>query len=137
MKEYSMELCGVERTLPFIPINETMAFASFVILGDTELVSACAPKLAEITTSGEQHLYLDGVDADKIRGKRICIIDDVISTGESLHALEVLAQNAEAVIVKKAALLAEGNAANRDDIVFLKKLPLFSKAEDGYVEITE
>ena len=44
MKEYSMELCGVERTLPFIPINETMAFASFVILGDTELVSACAPK---------------------------------------------------------------------------------------------
>ena len=175
MKEYSMELCGVERTLPFIPINETMAFASFVILGDTELVSACAPKLAEmigdvyevskclglkefivarkseksymknvvsasvhsITTSGEQHLYLDGVDADKIRGKRICIIDDVISTGESLHALEVLAQNAEAVVVKKAALLAEGNAANRDDIVFLKKLPLFSKAEDGYVEITE
>ena len=189
MKEYSMELCGVERTLPFIPINETMAFARFVILGDTELVSACAPKLAEmigdvdavltaeakgialayevskclglkefivarkseksymknvvsasvhsITTSGEQHLYLDGVDADKIRGKRICIIDDVISTGESLHALEVLAQNAQAVIVKKAALLAEGNAANRDDIVFLKKLPLFSKAEDGYVEITE
>ena len=184
MKEYSMELCGVERTLPFIPINETMAFASFVILGDTELVSACAPKLAEmigdvdavltaeakgialayevskclglkefivarkseksymkdvvsasvhsITTSGEQHLYLDGVDADKIRGKRICIIDDVISTGESLHA-----QNAEAVIVKKAALLAEGNAANRDDIVFLKKLPLFSKTEDGYVEIAE
>ena len=54
-----------------------------------------------------------------------------------MHALEVLAQNAEAVIVKKAALLAEGNAANRDDIVFLKKLPLFSKAEDGYVEIAE
>lgn len=189
MTGYTMKLCGVERTLPFIPINETMAFASFVILGDTELVSACTPKLAEmigdvdailtaeakgialayevskclglkefivarkseksymkdvvsasvhsITTAGEQHLYLDGVDAAKIRGKRICIIDDVISTGESLHALEVLAQNAEAVIVKKAALLAEGDAANRDDIVFLKKLPLFSKVEDGYVEITE
>mgnify|MGYP000541423206 CR=1 FL=1 len=46
MKEYSMELCGVKRTLPFIPISEEMAFASFVVLGDTELVSACAPELA-------------------------------------------------------------------------------------------
>ena len=45
MKEYSMELCGVKRTLPFIPISEEMAFASFVVLGDTELVSACAPEL--------------------------------------------------------------------------------------------
>ena len=48
MKEYTMELCGVTRTLPFIPINETMAFASFVVLGDTELVAASAPKLAEM-----------------------------------------------------------------------------------------
>lgn len=90
-----------------------------------------------ITTTGEQHLYLDGVDAGKIRGKQICIIDDVISTGESLHALEVLAENAGAQIVKKAALLAEGKAAQREDILFLKKLPLFTKTEDGYKEITD
>ena len=47
MKNYQMELCGVQRTLPFIPISDDMAFASFVVLGDTELVSACAPVLAE------------------------------------------------------------------------------------------
>ena len=46
MKNYQMELCGVQRTLPFIPISDDMAFASFVVLGDTELVSACAPVLA-------------------------------------------------------------------------------------------
>lgn len=47
MKEYEIELCGIKRTLPFIPINETTAFASFVVLGDTELVSACAPELVK------------------------------------------------------------------------------------------
>ena len=47
MKQYEIELCGVTRTLPFVPISDTMAFASFVILGDTELVSACAPALAK------------------------------------------------------------------------------------------
>ena len=155
MKEYSMELCGVKRTLPFIPISEEMAFASFVVLGDTELVSACAPELAakigevddmkdvvsasvhSITTAGEQHLYLDGKDADKIRGKRVCLLDDVISTGESLHALECLMANASAEVVKKAAILAEGDAADRKDIVFLQKLPLFKKTGDGEYEVIE
>ena len=178
MKEYSMELCGVKRTLPFIPISEEMAFASFVVLGDTELVSACAPELVaeakgialayevskelghkefivarkstksymkdvvsasvhSITTAGEQHLYLDGKDADKIRGKRVCLLDDVISTGESLHALECLMANASAEVVKKAAILAEGDAADRKDIVFLQKLPLFKKTGDGEYEVIE
>ena len=77
------------------------------------------------------------MDAEKIRGKQICIIDDVISTGESLHALEVLAKNAGAEIVKKGALLAEGKAAQREDILFLKKLPLFTKTKDGYKEIID
>lgn len=189
MKHYEINLCGVTRTLPFIDINDTTAFASFVILGDTELIAACAPALAEqigrvdaivtaeakgialaheiskclglkefivarkstksymrdvvsvsvhsITTKGEQHLYLDGTDADKIRGKRICLIDDVISTGESLYALEQLVQSAGADIVSKAAVLAEGNAASRDDILFLQKLPLFRKVSDGEYEIME
>ena len=181
-----MSLCGVERTLPFIPISDTLAFASFVILGDTELVSAVAPALAEkigkvdavvtaeakgialayevsrqlglkefivarkstksymrnvvsasvhsITTQGEQHLYLDGADADKIRGKNICIIDDVISTGESLNALNVLVESAGANVVCRAAVLAEGDAADRSDIVFLQKLPLFNKVSEGEYE---
>ena len=177
MKEYSMELCGVKRTLPFIPISEEMAFASFVVLGDTELVSACAPELAakigevdaivtaeakgialayevskelghkefivarkstksymkdvvsasvhSITTAGEQHLYLDGKDADKIRGKRVCLLDDVISTGGSLKALDALAEQTQCTIVGQAAVLAEGDAAERKDIIFLEPLPLF------------
>ena len=90
-----------------------------------------------ITTAGEQHLYLDGKDADKIRGKRVCLLDDVISTGESLHALECLMANASAEVVKKAAILAEGDAADRKDIVFLQKLPLFKKTGDGEYEVIE
>ena len=75
------------------------------------------------------------MDADKIRGKRVCLLDDVISTGESLHALEVLMDNAGASVVKKAAILAEGDAASRDDIIFLQKLPLFHKTAEGEYEI--
>ena len=93
--------------------------------------------LHSITTAGEQHLYLDGKDADKIRGKRVCLLDDVISTGESLHALECLMANASAAVVKKAAILAEGDAADRKDIVFLQKLPLFKKTGDGEYEVIE
>ena len=64
-------------------------------------------------------------DADKIRGKRVCLLDDVISTGESLHALECLMENCRRQrVVKKAAILAEGDAADREDILFLQKLPL-------------
>ena len=78
-----------------------------------------------ITTEGEQKLYLDTAEAELIRGKRLLILDDVISTGRSLDALETLAEKAGAVVVGKAAILAEGEAADRDDIVYLEKLPLF------------
>lgn len=179
MKEYSMELCGVKRTLPFIPISEEMAFASFVVLGDTELVSACAPELAakigevdaivtaeakgialayevskelghkefivarkstksymkdvvsasvhSITTAGEQHLYLDGKDADKIRGKRVCLLDDVISTGESLHALECLMANASAEVVKKQRSLLRAMLLIEKILYFCRSFPLFKR----------
>ena len=176
MKNYELNLCGVKRELAFIDLEDNLAFASFVIMGDTELIMACAPKLAEkigdvdviitaeakgialtyeisrilgkkefivarksiksymsgvvsvsvhsITTSGEQHLYLDGHDA-------------VISTGESLYALEALVESAGGIVTKKAAVLAEGNAAERDDIIFLQKLPLFQKTDDDGYEIKE
>ena len=189
VENYKIKLCGLERILPIIPIDEEMAFASFVVLGDTELISACAPVLAEkigtvdaivtaeakgialsyeisrilglkefvvvrksvksymkdtvsvpvnsITTKGEQRLYLDGIDAEKIKGKKVCILDDVISTGHSLAALEDLAKTAGADVVVKAALLAEGDAADRDDIVFLEKLPLLQKNADGEYEAKE
>lgn len=80
-----------------------------------------------ITTDKVQRLYLDTAEADYIKGKRVLIVDDVISTGESLHALETLINEAGGIIVGKAAVLAEGDAAHRDDIKFLEELPLFFK----------
>ena len=80
-----------------------------------------------ITTAAEQTLYLSGADADMIKGKRVLIADDVISTGESLNALETLVNKAGGEIVCRAAVLAEGGAADRTEIVFLEKLPVFPK----------
>lgn len=78
-----------------------------------------------ITTKKEQTLCIGKTEADLMRGKRVLIVDDVISTGESLLALEKLVNEVGGNIVGKAAVLAEGDAAERDDIIFLEKLPLF------------
>ena len=78
-----------------------------------------------ITTAKEQHLYLDGTDAELMRGKKILIVDDVISTGESLNALVALVEKAGGIICGKMAILAEGDAQDRDDLIYLEKLPLF------------
>lgn len=174
---YELNVCGIKRNLPIIKISEDLAIASFVILGDTELIVNVAPQIAKklpevdilvtaeakgiplvyeiskllnmkeyiiarknikpymnnpitdevvsITTQKEQTLCLDGSDAEKIMGKRVAIIDDVISTGESLSAIERLVEKAGGIITAKAAILAEGDAADRTDIIFLEKLPLF------------
>lgn len=175
-KTYNLSLCGLERKLPIIKISPELSIASFVILGDTELVCKTAPNIIKklpdfdilitaeakgiplifeisrllkqnyiiarksiksymnnpltitvnsITTQKEQILCLDGKDAAAIKGKRIAIIDDVISTGESIAALEKLIVAAGGTIVAKAAILAEGTAAERSDIIYLEKLPLF------------
>ncbi|MBQ6542968.1 MAG: adenine phosphoribosyltransferase [Clostridia bacterium] len=81
-------------------------------------------KVQSITTNGEQTLILDSVDGEQIRGKRIIIVDDVISTGESLKAVEQLAAAFDANVVAKTAVLAEGDAFNREDITVLGFLPL-------------
>lgn len=80
-----------------------------------------------ISTAKEQTLYLDGEDAKMIKGKKILIVDDVISTGESLSALEKLVEEAGGEICGRMAILAEGDAQDRKDIVYLEKLPLFDK----------
>jgi adenine phosphoribosyltransferase len=82
-----------------------------------------------ITTAGEQKLYMDGADAARMKGKRILILDDVISTGESLRAVEELVAQAGGIVAGRMSILAEGDAKNRDDIIFLEPLPLF--APDG------
>ena len=78
-----------------------------------------------ITTAKEQKLYLDGADAALMQGKRILVVDDVISTGESLKALEALVEKAGGQICGRMAILAEGDAQDRPDLIYLEKLPLF------------
>jgi len=80
-----------------------------------------------ITTAKEQTLYLSGSDAKALTDKRVLIVDDVISTGDTLLALEELVKTAGGKVVGKAAVLAEGDAQNRDDIIFLESLPVFPK----------
>lgn len=86
---------------------------------------AAGVQVKSITTESVQKLYLSGDDMEYLRGKRVLIVDDVISTGESLHALEELVNLAQGTITAKAAVLAEGDAAERTDIIFLEKLPIF------------
>lgn len=84
-------------------------------------------EVRSITTLSLQRLYIGTDDIEKIKGKRVLIIDDVISTGESLIALKKLVEKAGGNTVAMAAVLAEGDAADRDDIIFLEKLPVFPK----------
>ena len=121
-----------------IPLAHEMARQA----GDAKYILARkAPKLymtevfsstvKSITTAKEQTLYLDGADAALMKGKRILIVDDVISTGESLKALEVLVEKAGGNICGRMAILAEGDAQTREDLIYLEKLPLFNP--DGTV----
>lgn len=80
-----------------------------------------------ITTESVQTLILDSKDGEELRGKRVLVVDDVISTGESLAAVMKLLEKFDADVVAKAAVFAEGDAADRTDITYLEKLPLFFK----------
>ena len=115
-----------------IPLGYEMARQS----GENRhLIARKAPKLYmknvfsvtvnSITTEKQQILCIDQDDADYMKGKRVLIVDDVISTGESLKAVEKLVEQAGGNIVGRMAILAEGDATKRDDIIYLEKLPLF------------
>ena len=177
MKTYTLHVAGLTRELPIIKLSYDLSIASFVILGDTEIVRKTAPIIAKklpevdfivtaeakgiplayeiskvlnlneyvvarksvkaymeesievevnsITTTNSQKLYLNNRDAKKIKGKRIVLVDDVISTGQSLKALERLVEKAGGKVLAKAAILAEGDAKDRKDIIFLEALPTF------------
>ena len=96
------------------------------------MTSVFESSVRSITTDAQQTLYLDGKDADKMRGKRVLIVDDVISTGESLRALEALVEKAGGIICGKMAILAEGDALARPDLIYLEELPLFNA--DGTIK---
>jgi len=99
------------------------------------LIARKAPKLymknvvstdvTSITTAKKQTLYIDSDDVEKMRGRRVLIIDDVISTGESLRAVEKLVKQSGGIVAGRMAILAEGDAKYRDDIQYLEYLPLF------------
>ena len=177
MKTYTLHVAGLTRELPIIKLSYDLSIASFVILGDTEIVRKTAPIIAKklpevdfivtaeakgiplayeisrvlnlneyvvarksvkaymeepievevnsITTTNSQKLYLNNQDAKKIKGKRVALVDDVISTGQSLKALERLVEKAGGKVLAKAAILAEGDAKDRRDIIFLEALPTF------------
>ncbi len=120
-----------------IPLAHEMARQSGK---NTYILARKAPKLymknviktevKSITTAKVQTLYIDQSDVDKMRGKRVLIVDDVISTGESLHALEALVEQSGGEIVGRMAILAEGDAIDRPDITYVQKLPLFDKNGD-------
>lgn len=101
---------------------------SFVVARKSEKAYMNDPinvEVNSITTKNTQKLFLDFKDVEKIKGKKIALVDDVISTGESMNALESLVEKAGGKVVQKLAILAEGDAADRDDIIFLEKLPIF------------
>ena len=183
---YELNVAGLVRKLPKVKINDELAIASFVMLGDTKLTESCAlyltnhpdfpkgdndidvvicpeakaiplvnvisrilgvdyivarksvkgymvdpivEKVESITTIGEQMLVLDKPDADKVKGKNVCIIDDVVSTGGSITSVEKLMKKAEANVVCKAAVLLEDAGYNNPDLVYLENLPIFNLKE--------
>ena len=178
---YTLKIVGLERQLPKVNINDELAIASFVMIGDTVLIEKCSEaliiqkdfpkkdeidiicspeaksiplvhavarlleknyviarksvkgymsdpmieKVQSITTIGAQTLVLDRPDVEKLEGKNICIVDDVVSTGGSIIGLENMLKKIECNIVCKAAVLLEEAGYDKDDLVYLEKLPIF------------
>ncbi|KAB7660732.1 phosphoribosyltransferase family protein [Sutterella seckii] len=115
-------------------MSRIMGMKEFIVARKSRkpyMVNPVSHHVFSVTTQKDQTLWLDGCDADKIRGKRVALIDDVIATGESLAAIESLAQTAGANVVARAAILAELGAVNRKDIIYLKEHYVFRVNPDG------
>ena len=116
-----------------IPLAHEMSRQSgkkyFVLRKDAKLYMKhpASVHVRSITTDKVQTLYIDSLEGEQLSGKRVLILDDVISTGESLKASEELVKQFDGKIVGEAAILAEGDAADREDIIYLERLPLFFK----------
>ncbi len=177
---YDLEISGFHRKLPIVQINDNLWIASFVMLGDVNLINFCAGALAtklaklefdylvgpeakvipllqalgtflglsryiicrknvkaymenpvtleveSITTKGKQNLVLNGMDVELIKGKKVVLIDDVVSTGGTFETLEELIDKTDAEVVGRAAVLKEGDSYNKD-LIYLQDLPVFIK----------
>ena len=131
LPEHDIMLTAEAKSIPLIhELAKQQGENEYIIAKKGEKVYMPSPisvNVRSITTQRVQTLYLGADDAEKMNGKRVLIIDDVISTGESLKALEALVSKAGGKTVGRAAVLAEGDAADRNDIIFLEKLPVFPK----------
>ena len=177
---YDIQVCGLKRRLPVIRVADNLWIASFVMMGDAQLVNVCAGGLASklaavdfdlilgpeakvvpllqalatilghkryivcrksvkaymqnplvvsvesITTKGVQKLVLDGVDVERVRGKRIAVVDDVVSTGGTVDAVEQLVKQAGGQVVCRVAVLKEGDFF-KEDLIYLEQLPVFTR----------
>ena len=135
-KEYDYLLTAEAKSIPLIHEMARQSGASEYFVArkgmKVYLTDPIHVQVRSITTQHDQDLYLSGADAAKMRGKKILIVDDVISTGESLHALEELVHQAGGEVAGRMAVLAEGDAQKLEDIVYLEKLPVFNA--DGTVK---
>lgn len=127
--EYDIMVTAEAKSIPLIHEMARQAGANDYVVARKKpkvyMSNVVEVSVNSITTHGEQKLYLGSEDAEKLKGKHVLIVDDVISTGESLSALEKLVETVGGKIAGKAAVLAEGDAADRKDIIYLEKLPLF------------
>ena len=128
---YTLHVAGLTRELTICKVNDHMDIAAFIMLGDAELTVAAAAELLkkcpefDILLTAEAKGIPLAHEMSRQSGKRVLVVDDVISTGGSLKALDALAEQTQCTIVGQAAVLAEGDAAERKDIIFLEPLPLF------------
>ena len=135
-KEYDYLLTAEAKSIPLIHEMARQSGASEYFVArkgmKVYLTNPIHVQVRSIMTQHDQDLYLSGEDAAKMKGKKVLIVDDVISTGESLHALEELVHQAGGEVAGRMAVLAEGDAQKREDIVYLEKLPTFNA--DGTVK---
>ena len=135
-KEYDYLLTAEAKSIPLIHEMARQSGASEYFVArkgmKVYLTDPIHVQVRSIKTQHDQDLYLSGEEAAKMKGKKILIVDDVISTGESLHALEELVHQAGGEVAGRMAVLAEGDAQKREDIVYLEKLPVFNA--DGTVK---
>ena len=115
-------------------LSRLMGMKDFVVARKSRkpyMQNAVSHSVRSVTTQKEQTLWLDGCDAEKLRGNRVALIDDVIATGESIEAIENLAKTAGADVVARAAILAELQSVHRSDIIYLKEHFVFRPNPDG------
>lgn len=134
--EYDYLLTAETKGIPLVHemARQTGAKTYFIARKEvkTYMPDAVGVEVNSITTQHRQQLFLSGEDAAMIRDKRILLVDDVISTGESMRALETLVTKVGGVVAGRMAILAEGDAQTRSDIVYLEKLPVFDP--DGTIK---